>query len=119
MFTLILRTNEIYLKLFFFYNSCKNFIDIGAIPSDDSVRVCPSIRSRRGWVWTKNPFNHAHWMIDISLRVTGRLKNGADGMVNMFVIVTTLYRTNVLWTLYMYYNSTVCMNSQCHYMLST
>lgn len=55
-----------------------------SIPSEESVRVCPSIKSRKGWVWTKNAFSHPHWMIDVSVRVTGRLKHGADGMAIWF-----------------------------------
>lgn len=55
-----------------------------AIPSEDQVRVCPSIKSRRGWVWTKERFSSANWMVDVTLRVTGRLKNGADGMAIWF-----------------------------------
>ena len=43
--------------------------------------MCPSIKSRKGWVWAKNAYSHPHWMIDVSLKVTGRLKHGADGMV--------------------------------------
>ena len=65
----------ILLKLLLSYDS-------GSIPSEESVRVCPSIKSRKGWVWTKNAFSHPHWMIDVSVRVTGRLKHGADGMVS-------------------------------------
>ncbi len=56
----------------------------GAIPSDDSIRVCPSVKSRRGWVWSINPLTANNWMVDISMRITGRLKNGADGMVSDF-----------------------------------
>lgn len=54
------------------------------IPSDDQVRVCPSIKSRRGWIWTTGSFSAKHWMVDITLRVTGRLKTGADGMAIWF-----------------------------------
>ena len=57
------------------------FYPSGCIPSDEQVRVCPSMKSRRGWIWAKQPFSHGHWMVDVSLRVTGRLKTGADGMV--------------------------------------
>ena len=32
-------------------------------------------------MWSKGSFSHGHWMVDASVRVTGRLKNGADGMV--------------------------------------
>ena len=54
----------------------------GCIPSDEQVRVCPSIKSRRGFIWSKTSFSSKHWMIDVSLRVTGRLKTGADGLVS-------------------------------------
>ncbi|XP_064388414.1 protein ERGIC-53-like [Halichondria panicea] len=55
-----------------------------AIASDESIRVCPSVKSRRGWVWSVNPLAADHWMMDISMRITGRLKNGADGMAVWF-----------------------------------
>lgn len=51
-----------------------------AIPSDDYLRVCPSVRSHRGWAWSKEALQATHWMIDVSVRITGRLKAGADGM---------------------------------------
>lgn len=54
---------------------------LGAIGSDDYLRVCPSIRSHRGWAWAKDPLQATHWFIDVSVRIAGRLKTGADGMV--------------------------------------
>ena len=66
------------------------------------MRVTPSIRSQRGlqkktrfrlmlrknffcvclgWIWTKNPMTADHWLLDVKLRVTGRGRVGADGMV--------------------------------------
>lgn len=39
-----------------------------------------------GWVWAKHKFSHKHWMVDITMRISGRLKNGADGMVRPFVM---------------------------------
>ncbi len=59
----------------------------GAIASDESIRVCPSVKSRRGWVWSVNPLAADHWMMDISMRITGRLKNGADGMVSPLLLL--------------------------------
>ena len=57
---------------------------LGAIVSEDSVRVCPSMKSRRGWVWSKNSLSASHWFVDVTLKVTGRVKSGADGMVRLW-----------------------------------
>eukprot|EP00731_Ephydatia_muelleri_P017802 Em0010g900a len=55
-----------------------------AIASEDQVRVCPSIRSRKGWVWANEIYTGGNWMVDVTLRVTGRLRNGADGLAIWF-----------------------------------
>ena len=34
-----------------------------------------------GWVWTKNTMTADSWLLDVKLRVTGRGRVGADGMV--------------------------------------
>ena len=39
------------------------------------------MRSHRGYAWTNASLEAKHWIIDVSLRITGRLKTGADGMV--------------------------------------
>jgi len=51
-----------------------------AIASDEQVRITPSIRSQRGWIWSKNTLSADSWVIDVKLRVTGRGRVGADGM---------------------------------------
>ena len=33
-----------------------------------------------GWVWNKLKFAYSDWMVDVKLRISGRMKNGADGM---------------------------------------
>ena len=38
-------------------------------------------------MWSKNPLSAAHWYLDITLKVTGRVKSGADGMVSVMVVV--------------------------------
>ncbi|CAF3575516.1 unnamed protein product [Adineta steineri] len=55
-----------------------------AIASDDQVRVTPSIRSQKGWIWTKNMMTADSWLLDVKLRVTGRGRVGADGMAIWF-----------------------------------
>lgn len=52
-----------------------------AIPSADQVRITPSLRSQRGSVWTKNRVNFEHWEAEVTFRVSGRGRMGADGLV--------------------------------------
>ncbi|XP_074649418.1 protein ERGIC-53-like [Tubulanus polymorphus] len=51
-----------------------------AIASDESVRITPSLRSKRGFVWSKQKVNFEHWQIDIKFRINGRGRIGADGL---------------------------------------
>jgi len=32
-------------------------------------------------VWSKEKYSADNWMIDVTTKITGRLKTGADGMV--------------------------------------
>jgi hypothetical protein len=40
-----------------------------------------------GWIWSKNPLKSDHWVLDVKLRVTGRGRVGADGMVRRRIII--------------------------------
>ncbi|KXJ16900.1 protein ERGIC-53 [Exaiptasia diaphana] len=51
-----------------------------AIPSNDQVRLTPSLRDRKGYLWTKEKFTSEWWEIEGHFRVTGRGRVGADGM---------------------------------------
>ncbi|CAF5050779.1 unnamed protein product, partial [Rotaria sp. Silwood1] len=55
-----------------------------AIASDEQVRITPSIRSQKGWIWSKNTLSANDWLLDIKLRITGRGRVGADGMAIWF-----------------------------------
>ncbi|XP_013861903.1 protein ERGIC-53 [Austrofundulus limnaeus] len=55
-----------------------------AIPSADQVRITPSLRSQRGSVWTKNRVNFENWEAEVTFRVTGRGRMGADGLAVWF-----------------------------------
>ncbi|XP_075899791.1 protein ERGIC-53 isoform X2 [Nelusetta ayraudi] len=55
-----------------------------AIPSADQVRITPSLRSQRGSVWTKNKINFEHWEAEVTFRVSGRGRMGADGLAMWF-----------------------------------
>uniref|UniRef100_A0A3B4BK62 L-type lectin-like domain-containing protein n=1 Tax=Periophthalmus magnuspinnatus TaxID=409849 RepID=A0A3B4BK62_9GOBI len=55
-----------------------------AIPSADQVRITPSLRSQRGSVWTKNKVNFQSWEAEVTFRVSGRGRMGADGLAVWF-----------------------------------
>uniref|UniRef100_A0A8D3A024 Lectin, mannose-binding, 1 n=1 Tax=Scophthalmus maximus TaxID=52904 RepID=A0A8D3A024_SCOMX len=55
-----------------------------AIPSADQVRITPSLRSQKGSVWTKNKVNFEHWEAEVTFRVSGRGRMGADGLALWF-----------------------------------
>ncbi|XP_052813615.1 protein ERGIC-53-like isoform X2 [Mya arenaria] len=55
-----------------------------AIASDDNIRITPSLRSKKGSVWTKTPANYEHWSIEVVFKVTGRGRVGADGLAVWF-----------------------------------
>ena len=52
-----------------------------AIASNDQVRITPSIKSQKGRIWTKNQMANPDWEIEVIMRVNGRGRVGADGMV--------------------------------------
>uniref|UniRef100_A0A4W5PCI0 Lectin, mannose-binding, 1 n=1 Tax=Hucho hucho TaxID=62062 RepID=A0A4W5PCI0_9TELE len=51
-----------------------------AIPSADQVRITPSLRSQKGSVWTKTTVNFDNWEAEVTFRVSGRGRMGADGL---------------------------------------
>ncbi|CAH2007658.1 unnamed protein product [Acanthoscelides obtectus] len=53
-----------------------------AIAGSENVRLAPSLKSQKGAIWTKQPINFDWWEVDISFRVTGRGRIGADGLVS-------------------------------------
>ncbi|KAJ8402348.1 hypothetical protein AAFF_G00368370 [Aldrovandia affinis] len=55
-----------------------------AIPSADQVRITPSLRSQKGSVWTKNTVSFENWEAEVTFRVSGRGRMGADGLAVWF-----------------------------------
>jgi mannose-binding lectin 1 len=55
-----------------------------AIASDESIRITPSLRSKKGSVWAKEMNAHEHWEIEVVFRVSGRGRIGADGLAVWF-----------------------------------
>ncbi|KAI1288452.1 Protein ERGIC-53 [Halotydeus destructor] len=58
--------------------------DGNAMASDDMVRITPSLRSKRGAIWSKVKTNFDWWEVEVWLRVTGRGRLGADGVAFWF-----------------------------------
>jgi lectin, mannose-binding 1 len=48
------------------------------------VRITPSIRSQKGRIWSKNTMPNKDWEVEVLIRINGRGRIGADGMVNLF-----------------------------------
>ncbi|XP_077353460.1 protein ERGIC-53 [Festucalex cinctus] len=55
-----------------------------AIPSADQVRIAPSLKSQRGAVWSINKAAFEHWEAEVTFRVSGRGRMGADGLAIWF-----------------------------------
>nr|XP_022312561.1 protein ERGIC-53-like [Crassostrea virginica] len=67
-------------------NNSIPFWDYGgdAIAGDDNIRLAPSIRSKRGWVWSNLKTSFNQWSIECVFKVTGRGRVGADGLAIWF-----------------------------------
>ncbi|KAG8193289.1 hypothetical protein JTE90_003776 [Oedothorax gibbosus] len=50
-----------------------------AIASEEMVRITPSLRSKKGSIWSKNKTNFDWWQVEVIFRVNGRGRLGADG----------------------------------------
>ncbi|GAB6031904.1 hypothetical protein CHUAL_010298 [Chamberlinius hualienensis] len=55
-----------------------------AIANEDMVRITPSLRSKKGFIWTKNTTTFDWWEVEMVFRVTGRGRIGADGLAFWF-----------------------------------
>ncbi|XP_043536200.1 protein ERGIC-53-like [Chiloscyllium plagiosum] len=51
-----------------------------ALPSSERIRVVPSMKSQSGSVWTKSNAAFENWEIEVSFRISGRNRIGADGL---------------------------------------
>ncbi|GFN88970.1 ergic-53 like protein [Plakobranchus ocellatus] len=55
-----------------------------ALAGDEGIRITPSLRSKKGSVWSKNKLENNGWEIEAGLRIAGRGRIGADGMAIWF-----------------------------------
>jgi len=60
-----------------------------AIASEESVRITPSLRSQKGMIWTKEATAFDWWEVDLTFRVTGRGRIGADGLAFWYTAAKT------------------------------
>ncbi|XP_065352759.1 protein ERGIC-53 [Cloeon dipterum] len=51
-----------------------------AIASEENVRIAPSLRSQKGGIWSKEKTSFDWWEAEVTFRVTGRGRVGADGL---------------------------------------
>ncbi|XP_015768675.1 PREDICTED: protein ERGIC-53-like [Acropora digitifera] len=51
-----------------------------AIPSDDQIRLTPSMTNKKGYLWTKSGFPHDWWEVEVAIKVTGVGRLGGDGV---------------------------------------
>jgi mannose-binding lectin 1 len=58
--------------------------DGSAIASEDMVRITPSLRSKKGSIWTKTKTSFEWWEVELVFRVNGRGRLGADGLAFWF-----------------------------------
>lgn len=57
-----------------------------AIASDESVRITPSMKSKKGSVWSKLANPHENWEVEVVFRVNGRGRIGADGLALWYTV---------------------------------
>ena len=73
-----------------------------ALPSDDQIRLVPSIRSKKGYIWSQFAFNSENFEIDVVFKITGRGRIGADGMAFWFTdspgFEGNVYGNRDMWT---------------------
>lgn len=55
-----------------------------SIASEDMVRITPSLRSKKGQIWTKHKTTFDWWEVEIMFRVNGKGRIGADGLAFWF-----------------------------------
>ncbi|VDM59818.1 unnamed protein product [Angiostrongylus costaricensis] len=74
-----------------------------AIASQDQLRLAPSMRSRKGIAWNKRPMVESeNFQVDVSLKVTGQGRIGADGMAIWYTAhmgsLGPVFGANDFWT---------------------
>lgn len=55
-----------------------------SIASEEMVRITPSLRSKKGQIWTRQKSNFNWWEVEIMFRVNGKGRIGADGLAFWF-----------------------------------
>ncbi|XP_057316720.1 protein ERGIC-53-like [Hydractinia symbiolongicarpus] len=55
-----------------------------AIPSDEQVRITPSLKDQRGSLWSKVKSTNEFWEVEVFFRISGRGRVGGDGLAVWF-----------------------------------
>ncbi|XP_075064336.1 protein ERGIC-53-like [Mixophyes fleayi] len=72
-----------------------------AIPSSDEVRLVPSLKNHKGAIWTKYNASFSHWEVEMSIRISGHGRLGAEGLALWYTRTPgglgTVYGSEDLW----------------------
>ncbi|XP_065662210.1 protein ERGIC-53 isoform X2 [Hydra vulgaris] len=55
-----------------------------AIPSDEQIRITPSLKDQRGGLWTKTISSTEFWEVEVFFKISGRGRVGGDGLAVWF-----------------------------------
>ncbi|RKP24729.1 legume-like lectin, partial [Syncephalis pseudoplumigaleata] len=50
------------------------------LPSQEFIRLSPSLHGMKGAIWAKEPNQHEEWIVEFSVNVFGRHLHGGDGL---------------------------------------
>ncbi|XP_075715541.1 protein ERGIC-53-like [Rhinoderma darwinii] len=72
-----------------------------AISGPDEVRLVPSLKNHKGSMWTKNISSFPHWEVEMSIRISGHGREGAEGLAFWYTRekgeLGTVYGSADLW----------------------
>lgn len=83
-------------------NTIPHFNVMGdVIPSNDYMRLAPSVRSQKGAIWSQLPTDYEFWTVDLKFMISGRGRIGGDGLAFWFVrepnILGSVYGSKDNW----------------------
>jgi len=55
-----------------------------AIPSEDQIRITPSLKDQKGGLWAKTVTEKEFWEVEVFLKISGRGRVGGDGTAVWF-----------------------------------
>ncbi|XP_069812535.1 protein ERGIC-53-like [Dendropsophus ebraccatus] len=72
-----------------------------AIPGPDEVRLVSSLKNHKGSMWTNSSSSFPHWEVEMSIRISGHGREGAEGLAFWYTRekgeLGTVYGSADLW----------------------